>query len=55
MNSSIFYITSNTANNILLQIRFRADDGKSYSFSIFNDGIQLWSFASNATVWKIAK
>lgn len=39
----------------MLQIRFSASDGKSYSFSLLNDGIQLWSFTDSKTVWKISK
>lgn len=53
--SGVYKITSSTASDIMLQIRFTSDDGKAYGFSILKDGIQLWNFTDSVAVWKIAK
>ena len=54
-DGTIYKITSLVESGVMLQIRFNASDDKAYGFSILKDGIQLWSFTDNATIWKISK
>lgn len=54
-NSTITMFQSAVQNGIMLHIRFNANDGKDYGFSIMKDGIQLWNYTNATNVWKISK
>lgn len=43
------------SDEVLLQILFRAHNGKEYGFTVRVDGVQLWDNTEKKTVWIITK